>query len=55
MEDVEVVGSVFGEDRCYEWIGHGFEGSVRVGEDKHPVFQVVVGVFGSGSEEGDDC
>ncbi len=55
VEDVEVVGSVFGEDRCDERIGHGFEGSVRVGEDEHPVFQVVVGVFGSGSEEGNDC
>ena len=46
VENVQVVRSIFGENRCDERIGYGFEGSVRVGENEHPKFEVVVSIFG---------
>ncbi len=51
MQDVQVVGPVLREDGCDERIGDGFEGSVRVGEDEHPEFEVIVRVFWGGCEE----
>ncbi len=54
MQDVEVVRAVLREDRGDERVSHGFEGTVREGEDEHAPIEEVIRVLRGGGAEGDE-
>ena len=54
VEDIQVMGAVFGVEGGDEGVGDGFEGAVGVSEDEHAPEQEVVGVVRGAGHEGDD-